>query len=208
MSAGTLLVATRSADKLREIREIAAAEGLAPELRSLDDTGVPPSPDEDGLERFATFAENAFAKARYFASATGMLTLADDSGLCVDALGGAPGVYSKRYSGRADLSGPELDRANTARLLQALESVPDAERGAHYVCAVALVEPTGRARLFEGRCDGSILRAPRGDGGFGYDPVFRVAGGELTFGELPAEEKNRQSHRARAVRQALAALRG
>lgn len=196
-----LLVATRSADKLREIRQILAAHaGL--EVIDLREAGIPESPDEDAIEAFDSFEENALAKARWFAALSPLPVLADDSGLCVDALGGAPGVRSKRFSGRSDLRGAELDGANNALLLKRLEGVPEAERTGRYVCAAALVLPGGRERVSIGTCEGVILEAPRGSGGFGYDPLFLVPEAGATFGELSAADKDRLSHRGKAVRAA------
>lgn len=197
-----LVVATRSRHKLREIRQI--LEELAPvELVDLTEAGVPESPEEEGIECFDTFAENALAKARYFAARSGLPTLADDSGLCVDALGGAPGVRSKRYAG---VEGPDTDAANNRRLLGEMEDVPPAERQAHYVCAVAIVHE-GEEHLFEGRFHGEILPEPRGEAGFGYDPLFLVPEYGLSFAQLPAGEKNRISHRSRALHAAAGYLR-
>lgn len=196
-----LLVATRSADKLREIQQILAPY-LALQPVDLRAAGIPESPDEDAIEAFDTFEENALAKARHFARLSGLPVLADDSGLCVDALGGEPGVRSKRFSGRADLRGPELDRANNGLLLERLAGVPRAERTARYVCAAAVALPGGGERVFVGSCEGSILPAPRGAGGFGYDPLFRVTGENAAFGELPPGRKNELSHRGKAVRAA------
>jgi XTP/dITP diphosphohydrolase len=196
-----VLAATRSADKLREIRQILAPyAGL--EVIDLREAGVPESPDEDAVEAFDSFEENALAKARYFASRSPLPVLADDSGLCVDALGGAPGVRSKRFSGRTDLRGAELDRANNALLLERLAGTPDAERTARYVCAAALVLPGGTERVSIGTCEGVILMGPRGDGGFGYDPLFLVPEACATFGELSPGDKDRLSHRGMAVRAA------
>lgn len=207
MRSGALLVATRSDGKIREIRRILHEAGYPePTLLTLGDAGIEESPEEEEIEVFDTFEENALAKARYFCRLSGLLTLADDSGLCVDALGGAPGVRSKRFSGRADLRGEPLDAANNARLLEALWDLPAAARSAQYVCVAALVAPAGEERLFRGRCDGVILTEPRGRGGFGYDPLFYLPDDGATFGELPAERKNEISHRARAVRAAAAAL--
>jgi XTP/dITP diphosphohydrolase len=202
-----LLVATRSADKLREIRAI-LAESLHREVIGLREAGVAPSPEEESLEVFDTFEENALAKARYFVARSGLPTLADDSGLCVDALGGRPGVRSKRYSGREGLEGQPLDEANNARLLRELQAVPPRERTARYVCVVAVVEPDGTEMLFRGECEGLILAEPRGEEGFGYDPLFFLPAEGVSFGELPAERKNRLSHRAVAVRAAAARLGG
>ena len=202
-----LVVATRSADKLREIRQLlAGVEGL--EVVDLDSAGVAEEREEDGVEIHDTFRDNALAKARYYSRRAGALTLADDSGLCVDALDGGTGVYSKRFSGRTDLKGVELDRANNALLLERLRGVPTERRGAHYVCAIALVDPRrGREALMEGSCHGLILESPRGTGGFGYDPLFYLSTDGATFGELPSARKNEVSHRAEAVRAAGAILR-
>lgn len=202
-----LIVATRSAHKLREIREILRdLPGL--HLVDLDAAGIEPVPEEEGIEVFETFRDNSLAKARFFAARSGRPVLADDSGLCVDALGGAPGVRSKRYAGRSDLSGEALDRANNERLLSALRGEPPERRAAHYVCVVALADPSGREATWEGRCDGIILDAPRGGEGFGYDPLFWLPEQGATFGELDPEVKNRISHRARAVRAAAPELSG
>jgi XTP/dITP diphosphohydrolase len=200
-----LVVATRSAHKLREIREI-LGDVLGLRLLDLNAAGVEPAPEEEGIEVFDTFRENALAKARFFAARAVRPVLADDSGLCVDALEGAPGVRSKRFAGRTDLSGEALDRANNERLLASLQDVPAERREAHYVCVVALADPSGREATWEGRCDGLILSEPRGGGGFGYDPLFWVPDRAATFGELDPEVKNRISHRAAAVRAAAAAL--
>jgi XTP/dITP diphosphohydrolase len=196
-----VLAATRSGDKLREIRQILAPHtGL--EVIALHEAGIPESPDEDAVEAFDSFEENALAKARYFAARSSLPVLADDSGLCVDALGGAPGVRSKRFSGRSDLRGAELDRANNALLLERLAGIPDAERTGRYVCAVALVLPGGSERVSIGTCEGVVLAAPRGSGGFGYDPLFLVPEAGSTFGELSPADKDRLSHRGKAVRAA------
>jgi XTP/dITP diphosphohydrolase len=201
----TLLLATRSEDKLREIRRL-LADLTGVRVVSLVEAGIEEIPEEDALEEFSTFEENALAKARHFAARSGMHTLADDSGLCVDALGGDPGVRSKRFSGRPDLRGRDLDLANNALLLERLHGVPEDRRSARYVCAVALVVPGGLERVHTGNCSGRILPAPRGAGGFGYDPLFFLPDENATFGELPPEAKNRLSHRARAVANATAAI--
>ncbi|HEV2735187.1 MAG TPA: non-canonical purine NTP pyrophosphatase [Longimicrobiaceae bacterium] len=196
-----VLAATRSSDKLREIRQILApCAGL--EVIDLREAGIPEGPDEDAVEAFDSFEENALAKARYFAARSALPVLADDSGLCVDALGGAPGVRSKRFSGRSDLGGVELDRANNALLLERLAGVPEADRTGRYVCAAALVLPDGRERVSIGTCEGVVLDAPRGSGGFGYDPLFHVPEAGATFGELSPADKDRLSHRGGAVRAA------
>ncbi len=200
-----LLLATRSGHKLHEIRSI-LRDVPALHLIDLNDAGVPESPDEDRIEIYDTFEGNAVAKARYFQGLTGMATVADDSGLVVDALGGAPGVRSKRYSpSGADLGGEELDRENLEHLLRKLSDVDPADRTARYVCVAALVrEQGGEPKTFEGRAEGVILETGRGRGGFGYDPVFFDRHSGKTFAELTPEEKNAISHRGAAFR-ALAA---
>src|SRR5690606_33092606 len=195
----------RSADKAREIREIlASVPGLT--LLTLSDLGIEPDAAEEELEAFETFQENAAAKARHFARLASLPVLADDSGLRVDALGGAPGVRTKRFSGRSDLSGRDLDQANNLVLLERLRGVPREARGARYACAAVLAVPDGRTVTGLGSCRGEIATAPRGAGGFGYDPLFYVPALGHTFAEIPAARKNRISHRSRAFR-ALAALR-
>jgi XTP/dITP diphosphohydrolase len=194
-------VATRNAGKVREIAGILAAY---PSLRpvGLAELGVEETPDEEAVEAFETFEENALAKARHFAARTGLPTLADDSGICIDALGGAPGVRSRRFAGRGDLRGEAQDRANNEHVLALLAGTPDAERTARYVCAAAVAFPDGREAVFTGTCEGVLLRAPRGGGGFGYDPLFHLPGEGMTFGELPPARKNLLSHRGKAVRAA------
>lgn len=198
-----LLLASGNAKKLAELRQIAGPMGI--DVASPADVGGLPEVVEDG----ATFAENAAKKAASGARHSGLWTLADDSGLEVDALGGAPGVHSARYAGtHGD------DAANNAKLLEALADVPDEDRGAAFVCALALARPdTGEiAHVTGGRVSGTILREPQGDGGFGYDPLFRftepgfpITG--LVFGALSAEEKASVSHRGRALRELSGALR-
>ncbi|MDB4905770.1 MAG: Nucleoside-triphosphatase rdgB [Gemmatimonadetes bacterium] len=194
-----LLLATRSAGKLRELRPMFEERGLR--VVDLVEAGIAEGADEDGLEVFETFEENALAKARWFHARSGMPTVADDSGLEVRALGGRPGVRSKRWSGRADLRGEALDEANNAMLLQALEGAVD--RRARFVCVAALVDGVRGAmgeRTWRGEVRGVLLREGRGAGGFGYDPYFAAedTGGVRSFGELTGEEKSRVSHRARA----------
>jgi XTP/dITP diphosphohydrolase len=201
------LLATRSPDKLREIREILAPAGV--ELVSLADAGIAATPEEDAIEAFETFRENALAKARYFAALADLPTLADDSGLEVDALGRAPGVYTKRFSGRTDLAGKALDQANNDLLLARLEGVPMERRAARYVCAAAVAFPRGRGLVAVGTSPGFIARHPSsGSAGFGYDPLFFVPDLDATFADVPAEEKHRRSHRARAFRALAPELRG
>lgn len=203
MNRSPVLLATRSSDKLREITEILA---VVPRLRilSLDEAGIGQSPDEEDIEVFETFIENARAKADWFGRRTGLPTLADDSGLCVDALGGAPGVRSKRLAGDPLAQGQQLDRANNDALLQRLATIDPARRGAAYVCAAVCRLPDGSTLEALGSVRGRILDAPAGSAGFGYDPLFLLPPLNRTFGEIPAAMKHRFSHRARAFR-ALAA---
>jgi len=197
--AGRLLVATRSSHKLRELRELLEVPADV-ELVSPDDVGVEGEPDETG----ATFETNAAIKARYYAARSGLPTLADDSGLEVDALGGAPGVYTRRYSG------PDAtDESNNAKLLRELDGLPADRRGGRYVCVLALAlpreaGPRGGLRLLlrRGTCRGRIATGPRGDGGFGYDPIFEPWSeppGGKTLGEWTAAQKHAISHRSRAA---------
>jgi XTP/dITP diphosphohydrolase len=194
-----LLVATRSVHKLRELRELLQLDHTA--LVSLDDLGIEGDPVEDG----ATFETNAAIKVRFGVRASGLPTLADDSGIEVDALGGAPGVRTRRYAGE-----DATDAENNAKLLAALDGLPAEERGARYVCVLALAlpgaaGPRGGVRLLaaRGTCRGRIATEPRGTGGFGYDPIFEPASeppGGRTLGLWTPAEKNAISHRARAAR--------
>lgn len=191
-----LVLATRSRGKLRELRPLLAGYGIA--TVDLHDVGVVEQPAvEAALECFETFEENALAKARYFFAQVGGTrpTVADDSGLEVRALGGRPGVRSKRWSGRADLSGRALDGANNAKLLAELGGASD--RRARYVCVAAYVDARGE-RLFRGESTGRILDGPRGSGGFGYDPLFLSDDLGVTFAVASLEAKARVSHRGRA----------
>ncbi|CAN5830205.1 XTP/dITP diphosphatase [soil metagenome] len=194
-----LLVATRSAHKLQEIREI-LRDSWAGELVDLNTAGIPEGPDEDSIEIFGSFAENAMAKARYFGRLADLAVIADDSGLCVDALGGAPGVHSKRFA--PSVAGIETDQANNVHLLHLLNGVPPRARTARYICVIALATPERGEQLFEGSCEGEILTMPRGTGGFGYDPLFLPAGSDRSFGELSQRRKNLISHRAQALKAA------
>jgi XTP/dITP diphosphohydrolase len=191
------VLATRSPGKLRELVPLFAARGI--DVIDLGTAGIVETAAEDELEVYATFEANALAKARYFHSRTGRPAFADDSGLEVDALGGAPGVLSKRWSGRTDLSGQALDDENNRLLLERLVDVP---RAARYVCAAAYVE-RGRALVSRGETAGRIIDAPRGEHGFGYDPYFFSVELDRTFGEATREEKERVSHRGRAFRALL-----
>jgi XTP/dITP diphosphohydrolase len=191
--AGTILLATRSAGKLRELRPMFSAAGLS--VVDLPELGIAESADEEGLERYSTFEENAIAKARYFHHRARMPVVADDSGLEVEALAKAPGVRSKRWSGRADLTGQALDDANNGLLVQSLRGVSD--RRARYVCVAAYVD-SDQSLLRRGEAAGIIVDEPRGAGGFGYDPYFVLAGTGRTFAELSLSEKEQLSHRGRA----------
>lgn len=188
-----VLLASRNGKKLAEMERILAP--LVPDVRvlGLDDVVAYEEPVEDQPD----FAGNALRKARAGLAATGLPSLADDSGLCVDALAGMPGVLSARWSGR----GKDDDR-NNRLLLEQLEDVPDERRGAHFRCAVALCHPDGSELVVEGRMDGRVLREMRGSGGFGYDVLFAaVEHPELTTAELDAEAKDAISHRGRALRE-------
>jgi XTP/dITP diphosphohydrolase len=187
-----VLLATRNPGKLAELRRMLADAPV--EVLGLAD--VPEFPDAP--ETGATFAENALAKARDAAAATGLPSVADDSGLAVDALNGMPGVLSARWCGR---HGDDL--ANLELLLGQLADVPDERRGAAFVCAAALVVPGGPETVVHGEWPGRIVRAPRGTNGFGYDPIFVPDGEERTSAELGAEEKDAASHRGRAMRALL-----
>jgi XTP/dITP diphosphohydrolase len=191
-----IIAATHNKDKIREIRQILADAGVC--IVSMSEAGLDAL---DVEENGSTFEENATLKAEEVTRLTGIAALADDSGLCVDALAGAPGIYSARYAG------PEADtRANNAKLLEAMRDVPEAERTGRYVSAVALAYPDGRLLVVRGECEGRILFDERGSGGFGYDTLFAPEGSERSFAEMPAEEKNRISQRSRALAQLRDAL--
>ncbi|MEI6270826.1 MAG: RdgB/HAM1 family non-canonical purine NTP pyrophosphatase [Chloroflexota bacterium] len=194
----TLLVATGSKHKLIELQRLFGDLPLT--LVTLRDLGISDEAPEDG----ATFEENAEQKARFYAEKSGHWTLADDSGLEVDALHSAPGVYTRRYAG------PDAtDQQNYEKLLDALSGIPRVERGARFVCCMALVDPllatTEPPRIFRGERRGQIVEAPRGAGGFGYDPVFEVDG--RTMAERSPEEKDQLSHRGQAAGRVAAELR-
>jgi XTP/dITP diphosphohydrolase len=197
-----ILIATRSTGKLRELRPLFAAAAL--ETIDLADAGIAESRAEDDLEVFDTFEDNALAKARYFHEITGRATVADDSGLCVDALDGRPGVLSKRWSGRSDLTGQALDDANNRLLLERLRGA--STRAAHYVCVAAYVGGDGQI-VRRGEVRGHIVDSGRGGNGFGYDPYFLSDELNETFGEAASVEKARVSHRARAFGSLIQALR-
>lgn len=190
MSEPVVLLATRNAKKLQEMERILAP--LVPRIRvlGLDDVVEFPEPVEDA----PTFEGNALLKARAAMAATGLPSLADDSGLCVDALNGMPGVLSARWAGP-----PKSDARNNELLLAQLADVPEERRGAHFACALAFVAADGSERVVHGRMDGRIIREARGTGGFGYDVLFVADGYDLTTAELAPGEKDAISHRGRAV---------
>jgi XTP/dITP diphosphohydrolase len=197
-----LLLATRNPGKLVELErilrdELGSASGV--EVIGLADVPAYPEAPETG----ATFAENALAKARDAVAATGLPAVADDSGLAVDALNGMPGVLSARWVGRHG-----DDQGNLDLVLGQLADTPDERRGAAFVCAAVLVVPGGKETVARGEWRGQLIREPRGTNGFGYDPIFVPDGGQRTSAELSAEENDAASHRGRAFRALLPALRG
>ncbi len=193
-----LVVASHNPGKVREIGDLLRPLGF--QAVSAGDLGLP-EPVEDG----ATFAENALIKARAAARGANLPALADDSGLCVDALNAEPGIHSARWGG------PEKDFDMAMRLieekLQAAGADTEEQRKAHFTCALALAWPDGEAEIFEGHVHGHLVWPPRGDRGFGYDPVFVPQGHDITFAEMEPERKHAMSHRARAFEKLLAALR-
>ncbi len=195
---GPFLLASRSEGKLRELNGILASAGL--HALNLSEAGFHPRPEEDAIECYDTFEDNALAKARFFNALSGMPTFADDSGLCVDALAGSPGVWSKRFSKRPDLSGQDLDDANNEKLLHEIAGVSNWSAG--YKCAAAFAH--GSTEVFEmGEVRGRIVKIPRGSEGFGYDPYFLSTELGQTFGEASIEAKEVVSHRGRAFRALL-----
>jgi len=181
-----LVVATTNKNKLREFREI--LKDLNIEIRSLDDFGPTPPAIEDG----ETFDENAYKKALHTAKVLGLPAIADDSGLVVDALGGAPGVYSARYAGENS-----TDDENCQKLLKEIKGKDN--RKAHFQCVLSIAVPSGPALTYEGKCEGIIIDEKKGDNGFGYDPLFYFEEFGKTFAELSSDEKNRVSHRGKAL---------
>ena len=186
-----LVLATGNQHKLTELTRILADGRVRVRLAGLGEFPGAPQVRETG----ATFAANALLKARAIAEFTGLPAVADDSGLCVDALNGMPGIFSARWAGRHG-----DDAANLDLLLGQLDDVPDERRGAHFACSAALVLPGGRDHVSEGTVYGSVIRQARGSGGFGYDPVFLPDGSDLTTAEMTPEAKDRISHRGRALR--------
>ncbi|MFC4497607.1 RdgB/HAM1 family non-canonical purine NTP pyrophosphatase [Streptomyces ovatisporus] len=188
---GRLVLATRNPHKVTELQAILTAEGLDLELVGADAFPEIPDVKETGV----TFAENALLKARTLAHATALPAIADDSGLCVDILGGAPGIFSARWAGRHG-----DDKANLDLLLAQISDIAVEHRGAYFACAAALALPDGTERVAEGRLTGTLRHTPAGTGGFGYDPVLQPDGETRTCAELTPEEKNAISHRGRAFR--------
>jgi XTP/dITP diphosphohydrolase len=182
----SLVLATRNPGKTREIREL--LNNFPVEIKNLDDFGPIPDVQEDGT----TFDENAFKKASFTAKVLGLPALADDSGLEVEALGGAPGVHSARYAGPS-----ATDQERAAKLLQEMEGKTN--RAAAFMCVISVAVPSGVALTYEGRCEGLIAEAPAGENGFGYDPIFYYPPLKKTFAQLSAAEKNRVSHRGKAL---------
>jgi XTP/dITP diphosphohydrolase len=201
VSGGTvpLVLATRNPHKVAELRRILADADLPIDVRTVEEFADVPDVRETGV----TFAENALLKARAVAAATGLASVADDSGFRLDVLGGMPGVFSARWSGRHG-----ADRANLELVLAQVADVPDEHLGASFVCAAALVRPDGHEVVVEGVWPGRMVREPRGSNGFGYDPIFVPEGETRTSAELSDDEKDAASHRGRALRALLPALSG
>lgn len=196
-----LYLASGNAHKVQEFQALADTAGFPVKIVSARAAGGMPHVVEDS----GTFVGNARKKAQALRAILppGSWVLADDSGLCVDALGGGPGVESAYYAG------PQGDgKANLAKMVQVMREVPGAQRGAHFVCVLVLLDGEGREHLFEGRCDGTLLREPRGGAGFGYDPLFVPAGHERSLAEMDEASKNRLSHRGRAWGKLQQGLRG
>jgi len=187
-----LVLATRNQGKIIEFRRI--LDALAPGAIEL--IGVDQFPDlVDVDETGSTFEENSLLKARYTCQATGLPAIADDSGLCVDALNGDPGIFSARWAGAHG-----NDQANLEKVLDQLKGVPDSQRTAHFMCVASLVLPDGREQVAEGRFEGHILHAPVGENGFGYDPIFQPLGLSISSAQMSAEEKDLVSHRGKSLR--------
>lgn len=187
-----LLLATRNQGKIVEFRRI--LDAVAPGAIEL--VGLDQFPDlHDVDETGTTFEENALLKAREMSEATGLPAIADDSGLCVDALNGDPGIFSARWAGEHG-----NDQANLEKVLAQLKAVPESERGAYFICVAALYLPDGRTFCEEGRFHGTILQAPVGTNGFGYDPIFKPKGLEISSAQMSSEEKDAVSHRGKALR--------
>lgn len=192
----TLILGTRNRGKAREFQKL--VEGLGFQIKDLNQFRDPPVIRETG----STFEENALLKARGIANWSGLPTLADDSGLEVDCLGGMPGVYSSRFAGER-----ATDEDNNRKLLGLIMDIPREERTARFRCVLALATPDGQERVVEGSCEGLIIDEPRGDQGFGYDPIFYLPEYDATFAQLGPKIKNRISHRARAFQKMRSILR-
>ncbi|MBR5745869.1 MAG: RdgB/HAM1 family non-canonical purine NTP pyrophosphatase [Clostridia bacterium] len=186
-----ILLATNNLHKAGEFRRMFASSGLGAELITIKESGFAGEINESA----ETFEGNAYIKARTLCDYSGLITIADDSGLCVDALGGAPGVHSSRFAGE-----PCDDSANNAKLLKELENVPDEARTAKFVCVICAVRPDGKTLYLRGETQGVITRAPRGAGRFGYDPLFYYPPANKTFAEMDGEEKDSVSHRGKAIK--------
>ena len=191
LAPGKLVIASHNEGKVREIRALLGPFGVEPVSAAELDL---PEPEETGT----TFMANAELKARSAADLSGLPALADDSGLCVEALGGDPGIFSARWAGEAKDFGAAMARVN--------ELVGDGGRDAHFICCLALAWPDGHVEWFEGRADGTLAPAPRGTNGFGYDPLFVPQGDTRTYGELTPDEKHADNHRARAFAKLVAAV--
>jgi XTP/dITP diphosphohydrolase len=210
LEAGRLVIASHNVGKVCEIRELLGPHGIEPVSAAELDL---PEPDETGT----TFVDNADLKARSAADLSGLPALSDDSGLCVEALGNRPGIFSARWAivdahvapaaGPGEVTGDRDFNVAMRRVHDELEALgPDTSRDAHFVCALAVVWPDGHAEWFEGRIDGTLVWPPRGTNGFGYDSMFVPAGGTKTFGEMAPDEKHAMNHRADAFRKLVAAL--
>jgi XTP/dITP diphosphohydrolase len=200
-----LCIGTRNPGKAREIRDLFA--GLPFALAFPEDLHLARSTQEEDLEQGSTFVENAVAKARHFAAVSGLATMADDSGLEVDALDGEPGPFSARFARLAGRGGPDPDEANNHLLLERLARIPTDQRTARYRCVVAYMDrPQATPHLVEATCEGRILDTPEGDGGFGYDPLFWSNDLGMTMAQAPLAAKQRVSHRGRAVRALIEVL--
>lgn len=199
LAPGKLVIASHNEGKVREIRALLAPYGMEPV--SAGSLGLP-EPDETGT----TFVANAELKAMQAADLSGLPALADDSGMCVDALGGEPGIFSARWAGPSKDFGLAMELVERNIAATAVEGEPAPGRDAHFVCALALAWPDGHVEWFEGRVDGTLVWPPRGANGFGYDPMFLPNGHAETFGEMDPEAKHAMSHRADAFRQLVAAV--
>ena len=196
-----IIAATTNKHKIREIDAITKNYGM--DLVSRSDAGVPE--DFDVIEDGTTFEENSYKKAFAIMKLTGMPAVADDSGLVVDALGGAPGVFSARYAG---VDGEEADAANRKKVLHELEGVKMKGRTGRFVCVITLVYPDGKALVARGECEGHITAEEKGENGFGYDCMFQPIGYDITFGQFDPDEKNKISHRANALKKMARLLGG